>query len=415
MPGLFETYSEMRRTVHSFAVTICGATLLVVSMNLFAAERVETKTERIPTIRKTATSGGCFDPPKPTRRRAVRSGPPCSIHPTLSITVSEPAICANGMVRVSWQASEPRANACIDGVGGGLPSIGFRDVRLVHSTVFRGRAFYCNYGAEARAEVSVIPQPSGRVTVSTTRIEAQATFTASMPAGAVSYVWQLTNGMIVAGASSNTATIRAGASGVVTITGMASNGENCTASDTAVVSIIEPIPPPTVTGWPDSAPPRQFGQGFLLRFTIEHGASWNIASSLANCFSVPSAAGDGTFETIYGVCTFDPGADTITLIVNGPGGSTTKTLPVNVNCGHPGTLTAKDTSINQGATTTLSVSSYTSWTLASASGNPLSKTSGTGAETVTFTGAVKGVDTVTLTWPACPGEPSTLSVQITVN
>ncbi len=143
--------------------------------------------------------------------------------------------------------------------------------------------------------------------------------------------------------------------------------------------------------------------------------SWHIDSSLANCFSVLSGTGDGTFETIYSVCTFDPGADTITLIVNGPGGSTTKTLPVNVNCGHPGTLASKDTSINQGATTTLTVGSYTSWTLASANGNPLSKTSGCCEETVTFTGAIKGTDTITLTWPACPGEVNTLSVQITVN
>ena len=414
MLGLFETHA-MRHSARDLTVVLCGTALLVVSMNLSAEERVETKTERIPpTIRTTATSGSCFDLPKPTRRRAVGKGPPCSIRPTLRITVSEPAICANGMVRVSWQASESGANVCIDGVGSGLPATGFRDIQLASSAVFRGRAFYCNYGAEVRAEVAVLPQPSGRITVSTTSVEANTTFTASMPPGAASYAWNATNGTIVSGANSNVATIRSGASGVVTVNGMASNGEGCSASDTALVSITEPIPPPIVTGWPESAPPRQFGQGFPLRFTIEHGASWNIASSLANCLSIPSGTSDGTFETIYSVCIFDPGADTVTLTVTGQGGTTIKTLPVYVNCGHPGTLAAKDTSINQGATTTLTVGSYTSWTLASAKGNPLSKTSGCCEDTVTFTGAIRGIDTITLTWPACPGEPSMAMVQITV-
>ncbi len=237
MLGLFETHFETLRSARGLAFAIGGGALLVVSMNLFAAERAETKTERTPTMRTTATSGSCFDPPKPTRRRSA----PCSIRPTLSIIVSEPGICANDMVRVSWQASEPGAQVCIDGVGSGLPATGFRDIQLASTTVFRGRAFYCNYSAEAHAEVAVLPQPSGRITVSTTSVEANATFTASMPPDAASYAWNVANGTIVGGATSNVATVRAGSSGVVTVSGTASNGEGCSVSDTTLVSIIEPI------------------------------------------------------------------------------------------------------------------------------------------------------------------------------
>lgn len=412
---LLEAHSERRHSARDLIVALCSTALLVASTNLFAAERVETKGERRSAIRATATSGSCFDPLKPTRRRSVRSGPPCSIRPTLSITVSEPAVCANDIVRVSWQASESGAQVCIDGVGSGLPATGFRDILLASSTVFRGRAFYCNYGAEARAEVAVLPQPSGRITLSTTSVEPNATFTASMPPGAASYAWNVTNGTIVSGATSNVATVRAGSSGVVTVSGTASNGEGCGASDTALVSIIEPIPPPNVTGWPDSAPPRQFGQGFPLRFTIENGTSWSIRSSFGECLDPPSGTGDGPVETVYHVCFgVETGVDTVTLTVTGPGGTTIKTLEVLVNCGHPATLEAAATSIPHGATTTLRITPYSAWTLTSAKGNPLSKTSGCCLETVTFTGAVVGTDTVTLTWQACPGEPNAATVQITV-
>jgi PKD repeat protein len=297
-----------------------------------------------------------------------------------------------------------------------LPAEGFRDIELASSTVFRGRAFYCNYGVEARAEVAVLAQPSGRITVSTTSVEANTTFTASMPPGATSYVWNVTNGSIESGANSNAATIRAGSSGVVTVNGTASNGEGGSGSDTALVSIIEPIPPPLVTGWPDSAPPRQFGEGFPIRFSVENGTSWSIRSSFGECLYPLSGSGDGPVQTVYHVCLgVEAGVDTVTLTVTGPGGTTVKTLDVLVNCGHPATLEAATTSIPRGSTTTLRITPYSTWTLTSSKGNPLSKTSGCCLETVTFTGAVVGTDTVTLTWQACPGEPNAATVQITVN
>lgn len=66
--------------------------------------------------------------------------------------------------------------------------------------------------------------------------------------------------------------------------------------------------------------------------------------------------------------------------------------------GGTASMTGNPTSIQQGQTTTITVTvaNVSSWSLSSALGNNLSPSSGTGSRSVTYTGTRSGTDTITL-------------------
>jgi hypothetical protein len=158
---------------------------------------------------------------------------------------------------------------------------------------------------------------------------ASTSFTASMGANHSAYNWSVTNGTILSGQGTQTATIRAGTAGTpLTIQGTASSGTCCTATDTVSVSITQP--PVKITSFSANPTTINFGEGSTLTFTITDGATWTLSSSIGNTFSQSSGTGSGTFTVTYGAGN-DTGTDTVTLHANGTSSSDTGTVSIKVN------------------------------------------------------------------------------------
>jgi hypothetical protein len=168
-------------------------------------------------------------------------------------------------------------------------------------------------------------------------VQPNTTFTASMPVGADTYQWQVSgNGSIVSGATSAIATIQAGTSGSISITGTATNG-TCTATDTKVVSV-SPAPPviSNVSVMPN---PVLFGGLAAIDFTTLNTTSWAISSAIGNGFTSDpphAGSGDGDHFVIYSASSND-GQETMTITASGPGGQTTQTLSFLVSDNAPNT------------------------------------------------------------------------------
>jgi hypothetical protein len=157
-------------------------------------------------------------------------------------------------------------------------------------------------------------------------VSPNTTFTASMPAGANSYHWQITgNGSILSGATSAVVTIHSGTAGTLSVTGTAQNG-TCTATDTKVVAISAPLPViSNVIVMPTSIP---FGGVAAIEFTTTNTTSWEISSGIGNGFAIDPGrfgSGDGDHFVIYGACC-NEGQETATITATGPGGQITQTV-----------------------------------------------------------------------------------------
>lgn len=127
----------------------------------------ELATDAPPTVMDGAESvsvsdptAGCYPLTRPkTRRRAVgKGGPPCTSSPTLRLTM-QPTACAGDAVRVSWQASEPRARVFIQGIACDLPASGSMTVTAHASMTLRAMATTCAAGPETTARIDVEPVP----------------------------------------------------------------------------------------------------------------------------------------------------------------------------------------------------------------------------------------------------------------
>ena len=92
--------------------------------------------------------------------------------------------------------------------------------------------------ASGSANVTINPLPPATVTPASSSVCANSTSTAGGPAGAgLSYVWGVTNGMILSGGTSQTVSYKAGASGSVTLNLTVTNSFGCSAAGTANVTI----------------------------------------------------------------------------------------------------------------------------------------------------------------------------------
>jgi hypothetical protein len=147
---------------------------------------------------------------------------------------------------------------------------------------------------------------------------ANTSFTASMGPNHSAYNWSVTNGTILSGQGTQTATIRAGTAGTpLTIQGTASSGTCCTAIDTVSVSITQP--PPSASVLTISKDPVPAGGSATINAAIADTTSWSLTSALGNTISPHTGTGSGSFSAIYSADT-NLGSDTITLTLTGPGG-----------------------------------------------------------------------------------------------
>jgi PKD-like domain len=294
--------------------------------------------------------------------------------------------------------------------------VGGRQRAARHGGAPLSPASFC--GADTRTVSFTVTDPCNApsATVSApASVAPNATFSASMPSGAASYNWSVTNGTILSGQGTNVVSVRAGSSGSVSLSGTASNGSGCSASGSASVAIVCPaasgtasigssvnqgaslsgsvstteswtvssalgntvspssgngstsftytgtnagndvltftftnscgssvqhtanvtvsvvIPAPTITSYSASPSTINFGQNSTISFTIANGSTWNLASAIGNTVSPsPSGSGSGSFSVTYRAFIAN-GDDTLTLTVNGPGGTVQRSLAIHIN------------------------------------------------------------------------------------
>src|SRR5438067_1341954 len=138
------------------------------------------------------------------RSRAVKH--PCKA-PTVTITSSSAAVCANESVRLSWYASDPSAVVSVDGVGGNLSATGSAVVPVPQATTFKASAKSACGGLSPAASVSVAmnPNPSGSISApsSTNQGTDVSIFISALNASSWSLTSSLGNGLSPASGSGN--------------------------------------------------------------------------------------------------------------------------------------------------------------------------------------------------------------------
>jgi PKD repeat protein len=275
-------------------------------------------------------------------------------------------------------------------------------------------ASFC--GADTRSVSFTVTDPCNAPSATVSApdsVAPSATFSASMPFGAASYSWNVTNGTILSGQGTNVVSVRAGSSGSVSLSGTASNGSGCSASSSATVAIVCPAASGTASVG------SSVNQGSSLSGSVSTTGSWTVTSALGNAVS-PSSGNGSTSFTYTGT---NAGNDTLTFTFTNACGSTvqrTANITVSVVIPAPtASISANPTSINFGQTSTLTftVANATSWQLSRTSGNHFAGgSSGTTSGTFTRTydaDTSTGVDTITLTVTG-PGGTATATCTITV-
>lgn len=193
----------------------------------------------------------------------------------------------------------------------------------------------------AQVTVTVTPSPTLTVTSSPATICAGQTATLSV-SGATSYTWS-TSG------TASTETVSPGTTTVYTVTG--DNGGICTATQTVTVNVT-PLPTLTVTANPSN---------------ICNGDTATLTVSGAGTYTWSANAGGATASSV----TVTPSSNTTYTVAGTQGGCTdSTTLTVSVGAQPVVTVSASDTTICNGQSTTLSASGATNYTwLPSGSGS----------------------------------------------
>jgi hypothetical protein len=260
-----------------------------------------------------------------------------------------------------------------------------------------------------------------------------------MPGGASNYTWDVSGGTITSGQGTATVMITAGTSGVVAITGAASNGSGC--EDISALNVLIIIPPPLIA---DLTAPSTLDWATTgsVSFTLENTDSWSITTSSTskgwngafdpgdeNYFGDPSQGSGGAVSWTGAIncspnsnCTpkvsgsitltftpYLPNNDVIIVTAAGPGGTATASRPIKIpgaNC------KAVDIAgvVPVGGSTTLKVKWITSdaGSLAPSSslGNAFTPANqpvpeGLGTYSFLYTRSVAGDDHVRFTGPGC--------------
>jgi VCBS repeat-containing protein len=230
--------------------------------------------------------------------------------------------------------------------------------------------------------------------------------TASGPAGATTYSWSITNGVITAGQTSQTVTYTAGASGQVGLTLTVTNANGCFASNSANVTINANPAAPAITPSPAQV----------------------CANSIGNSASGPAGATTYSWSIVNGSITAGQTSQTVTytagasgtvdltlVVTNGAGCSASNGTSVTINPS-PSTPTVTPSSSGVCAGSTGNTASGPagattySWSITNGS-----ITSATNIQTVTWTAGVAGTTTLTLTVTNGSGCPATGNANVVVN
>jgi predicted outer membrane repeat protein len=277
-------------------------------------------------------------------------------------------------------------------------------------TTAGSRSLTATYQGDANYNASLASPPVGHTVIDCSGVTATITptpsqvcasspgNTASGPAGMTSYSWQITNGIITAGANSQTVTYTAGASGTVGLSLDVVSPAGCNASDSTAVTI-NPIPS---TPAPGNTGPYCEGATISLSVPTVSGATytWTGPNGFTSALQNPTR----TNATIA-----DSGSYSVVVTVNGcssPAGSTSVTISAipstpTINAGGPTTFCSGGS-----VTLTSSSASGNQWYL---DGNPLG-----GATGSSINATASGNYTVVVTTNGCSSAASAATT-VTVN
>ena len=226
--------------------------------------------------------------------------------------------------------------------------------------------------------------------------------TASAPAGATSYSWSITNGTITGGATSQTVTYTAGASGNVSLMLMLTAANTCPASNSISVPIVSPPATPTVGGTTNGTGTQNeacAAEPLTLTATSAGATSYqwyvggNMISGQTSSTTTVTSAGTYTVTATNSCTTTSPSAG---YVVTDPTPAKPTTMPQG------------PTTFCQGGSVTLQASSGTGIQWYN------SAVAISGANSITYVATASGSYTCTLSGSGCPSAASD-PIVVTVN
>ena len=156
--------------------------------------------------------------------------------PVLSVVASNngPA-CASS---IGIMATTPNSGVTFSWTGPGGFTSNLQNTTVSVSGTYTVTINFNGCTATSSTNVTVTPTPSAAITAPPAVCATQS-YNASAPAGATTYNWSITNGVITSGAGTSSITFTSGATGTTTLNLTASNG-SCSASSSVALPINKP-------------------------------------------------------------------------------------------------------------------------------------------------------------------------------
>jgi len=180
------------------------------------------------------------------RRRPTRSDPVCP-PVSLTLTTTPRSVCSNGVVTLSWQASDPRALVVLDGMSGSYAASGSITVATGPRTFTGHASLACGAGPAGTTTVTGVALPSGSLTG--TSSVAQNSSTVLHLTAADTAQWTISSALgnpvnPSVGTTSQDVVYTASASGSDTVTVRLANACADVAMRSIALSITPATPPP---------------------------------------------------------------------------------------------------------------------------------------------------------------------------
>ena len=141
-----------------------------------------------------------------------------------------------------------------------------------------------------------------------------------LPTPGNTWIWDITGGVIIAGASTNSITVTWDGSGLGTLSVLETNVNGCSTPDTLMITI-DPVPVPVITG-PDTVCQFEFGVTYTTPVVAGDGYSWSATGG-----TIISGAGTNSVTVDWGIA----GSGSLTLTQTDPSGcDSTLILPITI-------------------------------------------------------------------------------------
>jgi HYR domain/FG-GAP-like repeat len=185
---------------------------------------------------------------------------PSCTPPSVTMNPNDQSVCqgtnanftaaANNNTSVQWQTSTDGGASFTDINGANSTSLSFTAMASQNGNRYRAVfSSNCGTATTTAALLTVDAPPTPAITPNPTSVCANSTGNqARGPADAKTYAWAISNGTITAGATSQTVTYTAGASGSVTMNLTVTDEMSCSTSNSATVPINQPPTTATVGG-----------------------------------------------------------------------------------------------------------------------------------------------------------------------